>query len=412
MKFSPDQDAAMLQVKAWLVSGSSQVFHFFGFAGSGKTTLAKHLAEGIDGEVIFAAFTGKAAHVLRSKGCENACTIHSLIYHSRDKSRVKLAELELELENLIKELRAANLKEEYIDDHPKVRRLWIDIEVEANNADQPMFVLNTDSIVRDADLIVIDECSMVDERMGRDLMSFGTPILVLGDPAQLPPIGGAGFFTENITPDVMLTNIHRQAAESPIIRMATETRNQIPLTIGSYGDGCEVFEQGTKLDADIMLSFDQVLVGKNVTRKLTNSKLRKLKGFEDEFPMVGDRLVCLRNNHELGLLNGAIFEVSATEGVLDSKVFMSIHPEDSMASIEISAHEHHFIGTEQSLQWFEKREAQEFAYGYGLTCHKAQGSQWRNVCVFDESYCFKSNRWRWLYTAITRAADQITVVRM
>jgi len=412
MDFSNQQDDALRKVNKWLQSGDQQVFHFFGYAGTGKTTLAKHIAEGIGGEVIFAAYTGKAAHVLRSKGCENACTIHSLIYHSRDKSRVKLVELEHELETLIKELEQANMKADYIEQHPKVRRLQADIKTESDNSEQPFFVLNTDSIIKDAALVIIDECSMVDGQMGSDLLSFGTPVLVLGDPAQLPPVGGAGFFTENVTPDVMLTDIHRQAGESPIIRMATETRNQIALTVGDYGDNCVVHPEGTKLDTETMLSFDQILVGKNVTRRLTNSKLRKLKGIDDKYPVIGDRLVCLRNNSELGLLNGAIFEVSDVTGVMDQKVFMSMHPEDSLASIEISAHEHHFLGTEEHLGWYEKREAQEFAYGYGLTCHKAQGSQWRSVCVFDESYCFRKDKWRWLYTAITRAADNVTVVRM
>jgi exodeoxyribonuclease-5 len=409
MIFAPEQDRAMMKVRKWLESGNEQVFHFFGYAGSGKTTLAKHLAEGIDGDVIFAAFTGKAAHVLQQKGCEGACTIHSLIYHSRDKSRVKLKELEAELLALCDQLHSEGVE---IDSHPKVRQMRSDIQQESDNADQPMFILNMDSIAKDAELIIIDECSMVDERMGRDLLSFGTPVLVLGDPAQLPPIGGAGFFTENVKPDVMLTEIHRQAKESPIIRMATDTRNQIVLTDGSYGNNCMVYSRGTKLDAERMLSFDQVLVGKNVTRRFTNSKLRKLKGFDDPLPMVGDRLVCLRNNSDLGLLNGAIFEVSSTDGVMDEKVFMTIHPEDSMISQEVSAHEHHFLGTEENLKWFQKKEAQEFAYGYGLTCHKSQGSQWSSVCIFDESYCFRNNRWRWLYTAITRAADEVTIVRM
>lgn len=412
MKFSPQQDFALKSVNTWLSSGTTLVFRLFGHAGSGKTTLAKYLAEGVEGRVIFAAFTGKAAHVLRSKGCEDAQTIHSLIYHSRDKSRVKLADLETRLTILIKDLKQSGLNEDQIENHPKVRGLSSDIKREAENADQPMFVLNTDSELKEAALLCIDECSMVDERMGRDLMSFKIPILVLGDPAQLPPIGGAGFFTENVKPDVMLDEIHRQAAESPIIRMATTVRLGKTLDLGDYGDNCHVFPQGTKMDPDTMLSFDQILVGKNVTRRATNQKIRQLKGIDDKFPVIGDRLVCLRNDSELGLLNGAIFEVSATEGVMDSKVHMSIHPEDSLISIDVAAHEHHFIGTEDKLAWYEKREAQEFAYGYGLTCHKAQGSQWRSVCVFDESFCFKKDRARWLYTAITRAADNVTVIRM
>ena len=74
---------------------------------------------------------------------------------------------------------------------------------------------------------------MVGEDMARDLMSFKKPILVLGDPGQLPPIKGEGAFT-NVAPDIMLTEIHRQAAESAIIRLATMAREGQPIGFGSY----------------------------------------------------------------------------------------------------------------------------------------------------------------------------------
>ena len=147
MKWSPEQDRALGAVAAWLRAGDRQVFRLFGYAGTGKTTLARHVAEGVTGATVFAAFTGKAAHVLRSKGCVGAGTIHSLIYRMR-----------------------------------------------GEDEDGPTFVLNDDSMAGKAGLIVIDECSMVDAEIGRDLLSFGTPVLVLGDPAQLPPIAGGGFF--------------------------------------------------------------------------------------------------------------------------------------------------------------------------------------------------------------------------
>ncbi len=86
-QFSPQQDAALVAVSRWLADAKSgrapQVFRLFGFAGTGKTTLARHIAEGVDGEVKFAAFTGKAAMMLRAKGCNDASTIHSLIYRSQ-----------------------------------------------------------------------------------------------------------------------------------------------------------------------------------------------------------------------------------------------------------------------------------------------------------------------------------------
>lgn len=408
MRWSPQQDNALMQVQEWLKNGEEQVFHLFGYAGTGKTTLARHLAEGVGGVVLFAAFTGKAAYVLQTKGCEGATTIHSLIYHSRDKGKAQLLDMEKQLQVLIEELTVENEDPEKSSRVKDLRKL-IDKEREALK--QPFFILNPDSEVRYAKLVIIDECSMVDARMGQDLLSFGTKVLVLGDPAQLPPVGGAGYFTENVRPDVMLEEIHRQAEESPIIRMATQVRQERPLSLGDFGQDCRVIT-GEKIAPDLALSFDQILVGKNKTRFATNRRVRTLKGIDDPYPVQGDRLVCLRNNHEAGLLNGAIFSVTSIGGVMDEKVHMDVAPENSNFSQEVMAHEHHFLGRGDDLAWYEKKEAQEFDYGYALTVHKAQGSQWNSVLLFDESYCFRKDKWRWLYTGVTRAAERLTVVRM
>ena len=418
MKFSPQQDEALKAANRWYRESGKQVFHLFGYAGTGKTTLAKHLASGIEGEVLFGAYTGKAAHVLRTKGCHNATTLHSLIYRSRDKSKSRLEELQKELVVLINELKTlGELKDEgdeFLENHPKIKKLKSEIKEEARNASQPMFTLNRESVVKDAAAVFIDECSMVDGQMAQDLLSFGTPVLVLGDPAQLPPVGGAGYFTENVTPDVMLDEIHRQAQESPIIRMATKVRNQEPLEIGDWGNNCHVYPTGTKLPTEQILGYDQILVGKNATRHATNSKIRRLLGHDDQFPVVGDRLVCLRNNSELGLLNGAIFTASSIDGVMDGKVHMTVQPEDSPMSVSVAALEQHFLGRGKELdtQYWLRSEGQEFDYGYALTVHKSQGSQWESVCVFDESGVFRAQKHRWMYTAITRAADNVTVIRM
>tara|TARA_R110000772_G_scaffold30806_13_gene76543 strand:+ start:3851 stop:5089 length:1239 start_codon:yes stop_codon:yes gene_type:complete len=412
MKFSPQQDNALLAVRDWYRNSDKQVFHFFGYAGTGKTTLAKHIAEGIEGEVLFAAYTGKAAHVLRQKGCLNASTIHSLIYHSRDKSKARLVDLQTALTDLLIDMR--DMEQEFIDNHPKVRSLKADIEDEAVNSSQPMFILNKESVVRDAALVVIDECSMVDASMAQDLLSFGTPVLVLGDPAQLPPVKSVGYFTENVTPDIMLDEIHRQAEQSAVLRMATKVRLGEPLELGDWGDDCFVHPIGTKLGHEEILGYDQLLVGKNVTRHASNAKIRGLLKMNDPYPIVGDRLVCLRNNSELGLLNGAIFYATEIEGVMDGKVHMSVRPEDEQISIDVAALEQHFLGKGKELdqKYWLKADAQEFDFGYTLTVHKSQGSQWDSVCIFDESWGSKEQRQRWLYTAVTRAATRVTVIRM
>ena len=100
------------------------------------------------------------------------------------------------------------------------------IKKEADRSDNPYFELNEESDVAGAKLVIIDECSMVDATLGKDLLSFGTKVLVLGDPAQLPPVYGAGYFTKDVKPNVMLTEIHRQALDSPVLQLATDTRLQ------------------------------------------------------------------------------------------------------------------------------------------------------------------------------------------
>lgn len=412
MQWGPQQEMGLDRAGRWLRSGTSPVFHMFGYAGTGKTTLAKHIASQVNGTVLYGAFTGKASYVLRTKGCAGASTIHSMIYISKDRGTTSVALIKKELDDKIAELISLGLSHEAIENHNDIIRLRFNYKRESDVTDQPLFRLNHESPVKDADLIIIDECSMVDNEMGADLLSFGTPVLVLGDPAQLPPVFGEGYFTKDVQPDVMLTEIHRQAAENPIIRMATDVRNGKDLAVGDWGNNCHVYPEGTKLSEEETLSFDQILVGKNKTRFSVNSKIRKMRGCVDGFPVVGDRLVCLKNYKEEGLLNGQILEVSEVDGVMDQKVQMSVTAEDDDFSVQISAHEHYFLGTDERLGFYEKKEAMLMDYGYGLTVHKSQGSQWDKVMLLDEGYCFRKDKHKWRYTGITRAAENLSVIKM
>ncbi len=422
MKWSPQQDEALSKAARWIrYPDGQQVFRIFGYAGTGKTTLAKHLAEGVDGLVLFAAYTGKAAHVLTQKGCP-AVTIHSLIYHSRDKGKARMLQLENELEKMVAELKemgaAKSKQQRYIQMEKSIEELKKEIREETENLAQPFFVKNMESIVKDAALVVIDECSMVDAQMGEDLLSFGTPVMVLGDPAQLPPVASTGYFTSHVTPDIMLTEIHRQAQESGIIQLATLFRNGEHPNLGLLGHDCEVM--GIEdIDSGMVLVPDQLIVGKNVTRSSYNQRLRTLHGYRTPgddntlYPVPGDRVICLRNNNEQGLLNGAMFNVSSVGGVMDSKIYMEIVPEDESFSVEVSSHVLYFEGQpKDSLPYWERKEAEEFDYGYAITGHKSQGSQWDHVMVFDESYCFRKDWNRWAYTACTRAAGKLQWIKM
>ena len=201
---------------------------------------------------------------MRGKGCHGASTIHSLIYRARE-----------------------------------------------SGEEVPSFDLWDEAPASKAELIIIDECSMVDAELGRDLLSFGVPLLVLGDPAQLPPIQGGGFFTE-AEPDVMLTEVHRQAEDNPIIRLSMDIRAGEYLEPGRYGE-TEVVRKDD-LDPERVLKADQVLVGRNATRRAYNIRMRERRGFRGRMPSAGDKLVCLRNNRKKGLFNGGLWSVKERGG--------------------------------------------------------------------------------------------------
>jgi len=374
MQFSPQQDEALKAVSRWLKGGGSQLFRLFGYAGTGKT-LARYFAEHVDGDVQFAAFTGKAAQVLRSKGASNARTIHSLIYRPRG--------------------------EEQVEDEATGKTLI-----------SPTFSINRQSPIAKAKLVIIDECSMVDEELGRDLMSFGTPILVLGDPGQLPPISGGGFFTEH-EPDFLLTEIHRQARDNPIIQLALDVREGREFVNGDFGTA-QVISRN-EINSDMVLAADQVLVGVNRTRRRYNQRLRELKGFNALFPQAGDKLVCLRNEPAKGLLNGSLWKVmTAARETVKPGINLLVSPEEDdpdRGVAKIKLLKAAFEDPEGEIPWQTKKRYDDFDFGYALTVHKAQGSQWNQVMLFDESFAFRDTRQRWLYTAITRAAERLTIVR-
>lgn len=411
MDWNTQQAAALVAVDKWLRDPSaSQVFKIFGYAGTGKSTLAKHFAEGISGNVLFGTYTGKAASVLHSKGLPQAATLHSLAYRPKERGKSTLRALELQLMELLKELQQEGHDEEGVDANKKVQELRGRIAQEQKNATRPAFDLNTESDIISAKLLVVDEVSMVGRTMGEDLEGFKTRILVLGDPFQIPPVGDGGYWTEQ-QPDVMLTDVRRQALDSPVLRMATDVRNGRQLAVGRYGSS-GVYEKGS-IGAEAALQADQILVGRNRTRTATNRRVRSLLGRTSNLPQLGDKLVCLRNNRELGLWNGTTWTARGDAELVDNdRMLLLVSPEGEEEQQQLLCHTHHVQGRSEELPWYEKKEAEEFDYGEALTVHKGQGSQWNNVLLFDESSAFREHRARWLYTGITRAAELVSVAKM
>lgn len=399
MDWAPQQVRALDSVGRWLQSKDKPYFQLAGYAGTGKTTLAKHLVESVKGGVYFAAYTGKAAYVLQRSGAKNVSTIHKLIYMPAEKSKQRLRNLEAE--------RAKLLTNQPIPTN-LVAKLDKEIKSERENMARPMFKLNLESVLNSAALVVIDEYSMVSEDIGKDLMSFNCPILALGDPGQLPPVYGKPFFKNK--PDVLLTEIHRQALDNPIIQMSKDVREGKNLKTGSYGDSVVVDRNQLSKDAlaETVLSADQLLVGRNATRQTSNNRVRELRGFKDPLPVAQDKLVCLKNNHEAGLLNGQLWKVEENLGVaFDDSIELSISNEEG-EKLNVSAHQDYFKG--EKPDFWDLDKADQFDYGYALTVHKSQGSQWDNIVLFDE--WFNKDRQKWLYTGITRAAEKISLIKL
>lgn len=432
MELSNEQTAAIAAIEDWFNNSDQQIFRLFGYAGTGKTTLAKSIAakfntviqkENDKGDTVpfntvqFAAYTGKAAYVMQRNGCRGARTLHSLTY---------IPELEL-LQAKIKALR------EKAKDKEGLEREAIEDEIsellKASARAGMSFTLNEMSDLVDTRLLIVDECSMVDEAMARDLLSFGVKILVLGDPAQLPPVGGEGFFI-NEKPDVLLKQIHRQAEDNPIIKLASDVRNYRALRQGQHGESL-VFKRASLTPAerrDLVLGSDIVLVGKNDTRRTLNAAIRDAKGYPRGEPVAGDQIICLRNTPDKLYLNGTIYTVKSV-GKRDNGCYdlMVLNDAGALSAVK-NVHPYHFLGysqgrdgnltgVPQNLERWEvndihsslRYDEMQFDFAYAITVHKAQGSQWDNVYVKDESSVFRDDAQKWLYTAITRAAKRVVV---
>lgn len=368
MQITPHQDAALKAVDEWIndyylsSKPKKKWFYLAGYAGTGKTTLARHFAENVDGDVVFAAFTGKAALMMRKNGCFNARTIHSLIYRAQE-----------------------------------------------HDDGTVTYIRNEGSDAGEAKLIIIDECSMVDDELAKDLLSFGKPILVLGDPAQLPPVNGEGFFTRHDS-DVMLTEIHRQARDNPIIHLATQIRMGNDIKVGDYGES-RVILKAASADA---INAGQIICGRNATRTNLNAKMRKMLGYDSIEPLVDEKLICLKNDRDHQIMNGGIFTVNRVvkKNFPTNFIFMSLKRDDTDGlPVVVKVHKSFFHPDVSKPDWRMLKGSQEFCFAYAITAHKAQGSQWDTGLVYDESWCFRDDSQKWLYTALTRFQEKVTLVK-
>jgi exodeoxyribonuclease-5 len=426
----PEQQVGFDAVKEWwdslewgepnfekqrtLSNTDNQVFRLFGYAGTGKTTIIHSLIAALNAKVCSAAFTGKAALVMTRNGLK-AQTVHSLIYKPQfpvketvDKIKAEIAKVEAD-ENF-------NMPGHEIpgnEDMSKKEALMAMREA-LKNAHIITFIQNPESVLLYADLLVLDECSMIGDEMADDLLAFNKPVLVLGDPGQLSPIEGTGALTMQ-KPDILLEKIHRQAADNPIIKMSMQAREGIKIPRGEWGTSRHISRH--ELSPDDVLGADQILVGKNKTRWEWNIRVRELLELNSSpYPVVGDKLICLKNNAKKQLFNGLLAYVTDKGDEYNNYIEYEILTEDGQ-KMKVDILRCHFDeysapGTVKAMPFWEKQDAEQFDFGYAITVHKSQGSQWDRVLFYDDGF-FNwdlNDRKRWLYTGITRAAETLLMV--
>lgn len=332
MKLSEDQIRAVDLVLQWWNRRSRPVFSLGGYAGTGKTSIIPYIRDVLGVRSAVVTYTNRASLVLKSKGMSDASTIHRLMYALEDEG-------------------------------PPMR--W--------SLRQTM----------DYDLIIVDESSMIGATVDTDLRSYGVPILYVGDPFQLPPVKDGESVVA--TPDYCLTQIHRQAQGSPIVRMADLIRRGLPLPY----DGINVVDQ-CELTYEQLHEFDIVLCHTNVRRHMLNERIRTLVG-----PLQpGDKVCSLKNHYDHGVFNG---EIGTVTRVRNQRVF-----EADFGFGPVWFHNAALIGPDDHPFSERLKARQVFDFGYAVTVHKAQGSQFDNVLVWQE----RSADARLMYTAITRAVKR------
>jgi exodeoxyribonuclease-5 len=399
MKLTKEQSDAVDAIASWRDDPSEREFLLAGYAGTGKTTLLQHFINGRPNPTLCLTPTGKAASILQKKLKDAAVsTIHSALYVPVTSPRTRLKRLESEL------LR-----------HPADENLQLAVKRERERLlrNNLKFSPKIDHKIVSGQLVVVDEASMVTRAMRNDLLATGAKILYVGDPGQLPPVMDAGFF-QITRPNAMLEEIQRQAFDSPIIRLSLAVRQGERLEEVDEPGCCRRSKQD--MPARDWLKYDQVLTGSNNARRGLNRYFRKLLGHEGWLPRKGEKLICLKNyrDDETTLVNGGL--ASSTSDFFGHDDLRTVWGDvdsdgEELPGTQCDAYpfKAHYEADLLPEEFDQEEVVQHFDYGYAITVHKSQGSEWNKVVLADDGMRRRDAefRRRWLYTAVTRAKREL-----
>jgi AAA domain/UvrD-like helicase C-terminal domain len=400
----------------WFKHSRDQFLKIEGPAGAGKTTIIKGIIEALQlstGQVCYATLTNKAALVINRMHGLPCTTAHKLMY------RPVLAS-----DQDIKTLK------EQIKTHRKQGLSIGDLEERLNALRTPDWQIHPASPLFDAELLVLDEFGMIDSKTATDLKDFGKKTILLGDSAQLSPVGERKSGFDDLPVNVRLTQIHRQALDSPIIAAATLVREGKRIPKGQFGHNVITFPLKA-WTGEQLLHFDQIICGSHSTRRMLNNKMRVAAGFNSVLP-VGpeEKILVTRTMHRANLYNGQFISLSNVEETKNDRIFTAEVTDEDGNHFEAplrcynGEYYNHFDvlrhGSKAAKPRIERREAEdqdmlrkgwllETSPGYCITAYKAQGSQWNNVAVVDD-WTWHPDHKKFLYTTITRAAAQLVIL--
>lgn len=399
IELSPDQ----VKVKDAIVDfarNGADLLTVGGYAGTGKSTVVAEAIREMGADrppIAFCALSGKAASVIQSKLVaagvlreDDYCgTIHGLIYQlfdSKLKSQMQLA------------------RTEDGDDTRKPITAKMEMELQFSQK----------GLEKKYGLIVVDEASMMSEEILIDMQNTGLKILAVGDHGQLPPVKATNYLMKD--PMVRLEKIHRQAENDPIVMVSRMAREDGKIPIGRYGDLVEkVRKTGDGSYMDPVGRDWMVLCGRNATRVYWNNQLRHKFGFKDHDVMIGERVICLKNNKELKIFNGMLGKVSTI--FPSGQHWYNLSAEMETGPVFYGEVLKHQFGSQSTCFSYppaglgEMQVGDLFDWGWCITVHKSQGSEWDQVCVIEERFTPSDEDWRrWLYTAVTRAKKRLLVV--
>lgn len=402
---SADQLDAYNRVLRWYEKVGTGVLSLGGYAGTGKTTLVSTIAQELCIErgkaVAFLTPTAKAASVLRRKLAPLGLsidktyigTVHSFMYAPMLDAKQELV----------------GWSRRYFE------------KIEGEDGQVTYRCKNADDIPQ-VDLIIVDESSMVNEDMEDDIKAFGLPVLAVGDHGQLPPVQGrSSWMTE---PNIRLERIHRQAENNPILALATYVRETglLPKDVESFGipyyRKLQAMAEPLKVAYGLRGEHEVAMVCfTNRLRAELNIEVHR-ELYKSDVPTNGSQVICLKNSKQL---------INGMRGFIRSDVKKK-HIW-SIARVQFPDEGFEYRGPFLTSQFGEAKIPKNidvaselvgmkltkmdqlgalFDFGYALTCHKAQGSQFQEVFVVLESGRRPQDYARWLYTAITRASEQLS----